>query len=51
MPGNLFANYILTEGINVTAEWRASISDSTAFAAFREGWSPRSTSCRTTLRS
>ena len=37
MPGNLFANYILTEGINATAEWRASISDSTAFAAFREG--------------
>ncbi len=37
MPGNLFANYILTEGIKAPAEWRASISDSTAFAAFREG--------------
>ena len=37
MPGNLFTNYFLTEGIKVTAEWRTSISDSTAFAAFRDG--------------
>ena len=37
MPGNLFTNYFLTEGIKATAEWRASISDSTAFAAFRDG--------------
>ena len=37
MPGNLFTNYFLTEGIKATAEWRASISDSTAFAAFRNG--------------
>ena len=51
MPGNLFANYILTEGINATAEWRASISDSTAFAAFREdvwergSWFPATRQC------
>ena len=31
MPGNLFTNYFLTEGIKATAEWRTSISDSTAF--------------------
>ena len=37
MPGNLFTNYFLTEGIKATAEWRASISDSTAFAVFRDG--------------
>ena len=37
MPGNLFTNYFLTEGIKATAEWCASISDSTAFAAFRDG--------------
>ena len=37
MPANLFTNYFLTEGIKATAEWRASISDSTAFAAFRDG--------------
>ena len=37
MPGNLFTNYFLTEGIKATAEWRAYISDSTAFAAFRNG--------------
>ncbi len=37
MPGNLFTNYFLTEGIRATTEWRTSISDSTAFAAFRDG--------------
>ena len=37
MPGHLFTNYFLTEGIQATAEWRASISDSTAFAAFQDG--------------
>ncbi len=37
MPGNLFTNYFLTEGIKATAEWRTSISASTAFAAFRDG--------------
>ena len=37
MPGNLFTNYFLTEGIQATAEWRASISDSTALAIFRDG--------------
>ena len=37
MPANLFTNYFLTEGIKATAEWRASISDSTAFAVFRDG--------------
>ena len=36
MPANLFTNYFLTEGIKATAEWRASISGSTAFAAFRD---------------
>ena len=36
MPGNLFTNYFLTEGIKATAEWQASISDSTAFALFRD---------------
>ena len=37
MPGNLFTNYFLTEGIRATAEWRTSTSDSTAFAVFRDG--------------
>ena len=37
MPGNLFTNYFLTEGIKATSEWRTSISDSKAFAAFRNG--------------
>ena len=37
MPGNLFTNYFLNEGIKATAEWQASISDSTAFALFRDG--------------
>ena len=37
MPGNLFTNYFLTEGIKATVEWRTPISDSTAFAAFRNG--------------
>ena len=36
MPGQLFTYYFLTDGIKATAEWRASISDSTAFAAFRD---------------
>ena len=36
MPGQLFTYYFLTDGVKTTAEWRASISDSTAFAAFRD---------------
>ena len=36
MPSQLFTYYFLTDGIKATAEWRASISDSTAFAAFRD---------------
>ena len=37
MPGRLFTHYFLTDGINATAEWRASVADSEAFAAFRDG--------------
>ena len=37
MPGHLFTEYFLTEGIRATDEWRASISDAAAFDAFRDG--------------
>ena len=37
MPGHLFTEYFLTEGIRSTDEWRASISDAAAFDAFRDG--------------
>ncbi len=37
MPGRLFTHYFLTDGINATAEWRASVADSEAFAAFSDG--------------
>ena len=37
MPGRLFTSYFLTEGIRATPEWRASVADSEAFAAFSEG--------------
>ena len=37
MPGHLFAEYFLTEGIRATDEWRASVSDAAAFDAFRDG--------------
>ena len=37
MPGHLFTEYFLTEGIRATPEWQASVSDSAAFDAFRSG--------------
>ena len=37
MPGHLFTEYFLTEGIRATDEWRASVSDAAAFDAFRDG--------------
>ena len=37
MPGRLFTHYFLTDGINATAGWRASVADSEAFSAFRDG--------------
>ena len=33
MPGRLFTDYFLTDGIKATSEWRASTA---AFEAFRE---------------
>ena len=37
MPGHLFASYFLTEGIRDTPEWKASVADPDAFAAFADG--------------
>ena len=37
MPGHLFTEYFLTDGIRSTDEWRASVSDAAAFDAFRDG--------------
>ena len=37
MPGHLFTEYFLTEGIRATDEWRASVSDAAAFDTFRDG--------------
>ena len=37
MPGHLFTEYFLTEGIRATDEWRASVSDAAASDAFRDG--------------
>ena len=37
MPGQLFTEYFLTEGIRATDEWQASVSDAGAFDAFRDG--------------
>ena len=37
MPGHLFTEYFLTEGIRSTAEWGASVSDAAAFDAFGDG--------------
>ena len=37
MPGHLFTEYFLAEGIRATDEWQASVSDAEAFNAFREG--------------
>ena len=37
MPGHLFTNYFLTEGIRATPEWKASAADPDAFDAFSDG--------------
>ena len=37
MPGHLFTEYFLTEGIRATNEWRASIASADAFESFRDG--------------
>ena len=37
MPGHLFASYFLNEGIRDTPEWKASVADPDAFAAFADG--------------
>ena len=37
MPGHLFTEYFLTEGIRATDEWGASVSDAAAFDAFGDG--------------
>ena len=37
MPGQLFTHYFLTDGIKATAEWKASVAQPEAFAAFRDG--------------
>ena len=37
MPGHLFTEYFLTEGIRATREWRASVSSAQTFDAFRDG--------------
>ena len=37
MPGNLFTEYFLTDGIRATPEWQDSVSDPDALDAFREG--------------
>ncbi len=41
MPGQLFTHYFLTDGIKATAEWRASLDEPEAFAAFRDGVSQK----------
>ncbi len=37
MPGQLFTDYFLTEGVRATPEWKASVADAASFAAFRDG--------------
>ena len=37
MPGHLFTEYFLTEGIRATPEWRESVASADAFALFRDG--------------
>ena len=37
MPGQLFTHYFLTDGIKATAEWKDSVAQPEAFAAFRDG--------------
>ena len=37
MPGHLFTEYFLTEGIRATPEWRESVASANAFESFRDG--------------
>ena len=37
MPGHLFTEYFLTEGIRATPEWRESVASADAFDTFRDG--------------
>ena len=37
MSGRLFTDYFLRDGIRDTAEWKSSVEDAEAFAAFRHG--------------
>ena len=37
MPGHLFTEYFLTEGIRATPEWRESVASADAFESFRNG--------------
>ena len=37
MPGHLFTEYFLTEGIRATSEWRKSIASADAFDSFKDG--------------
>ena len=37
MPGHLFTEYFLTEGIRSTSEWRQSVASADAFESFRDG--------------
>ena len=41
MPGQLFTQYFLTDGIQATAEWRRSLAAPKAFAAFHKDASQR----------
>lgn len=37
MPGQLFTEYFLNEGIRATPEWRETVECADAFALFRDG--------------
>ena len=37
MPGHLFTEYFLTEGIRATSKWRASVASAQPFDEFRDG--------------
>ena len=37
MPGHLFTEYFLTEGIRATPEWREAVASADAFESFRDG--------------
>ena len=37
MPGHLFTEYFLTEGIRASPEWRESVASADAFESFRDG--------------